>query len=236
MGPMCKEAVEVKYMLWCHQSEVGFTTGWAGWGFVLTSCPEVAAVGGVLPGERFLGSASWGGAGGLSVSLLRPQLQQPLFWDTEQASFDVCTPPSAVSVCCWPETRGPNPRGWQCPGPALVFMGHSPCTPGAGPAPHPCRAPRDGHASLSLWLVLGSWRAACHSLVAADFCLASVETLLLPGMSVPAPGLGAEAAAVCKPAVLSGAPCSAPTGPHPQGGASTLPPSFSSATGGQLPW
>lgn len=45
--------------------------------------------------------------------------------------------------------------------------------------------------------------------------------------SVPPPGLGAEAAAVCKPAILSGASCLAAAGPHPQGSAFPLPPSHS---------
>lgn len=140
---------------------------------------------------------------------------------------DVRTPPLAASVCCWPETRGPKPRGFLCSGPALVFTGCTPWGPGVGPSQHrflpmvdtpPFSVTGPGQFWGRLPLPRGG-----GLLLGIHGDPVPPRALLLPGhvcASVPPPW--AEAAAVCKPVTLSGASCLSPAGPHPQRSAFTL--------------
>lgn len=134
-------------------------------------------------------------------------------------------------VCVADQTRGPNPRGFLCSGPALVFTGHTPWGLGVGPSQQPPFLPMVDTPPFSL-TVPGQF-VGCLPLARGGGLLLGVHGDPVPNRpcsspGVPVlllclpPGLGAEAAAVCKPVILSGASCLSPAGPHPQWSSSTL--------------
>ena len=133
-------------------------------------------------------------------------------------------------VCVADQTHGPNPRGFLCSGPDLVFTGHTPWGLCVGPSHQPPFLPMVYTPPFSLTgpgqfvgrLPLPRGGGLLLGVHGDPVPNRPCSSLGMPVLLCLPPGLGAEAAAVCKPVILIGASCLSPAGPHPQWSAFTL--------------